>query len=85
MYLRYTVVGYTNDFGVMDDGKKWSGKRAVLQELRFDDENKTATQGLTVVCKCSKDFREVSLGVTGVALFDRSGKLSKIEYNASGK
>lgn len=79
MYLKYTVVGYTNDFGVMDDGKKWSGKRAVLQELRFNEDNKTAIQGLTVICKCSKDFRESPVGSTGVALFDRSGKLLKVE------
>lgn len=79
MYLKYTVVGYTNDFGVMDDGKKWNGKRAVLQELRFNDDSKTANQGLTVVCKCSKDFREIPVGTVGTALFDRSGKLTKIE------
>lgn len=78
MYIKYTVIGYSNDFGVMDNGKPWSGKRAVLQELRFN-EDKTATQGLTVICKCAKDFRESPIGSTGTALFDRAGKLLKIE------
>lgn len=83
MYRKYTVIGYSNDFGtIKKEGGKcetWSGKRAVMQELTFDENTKTAVQGLTLICKCSSEFREVPAGSTGSALFDRNGKLFKIE------
>lgn len=83
MYKRYTVLAYSNDFGVMNDEKtgkpkSWSGKRCIVQELTFDESTKTAVQGLTVVLKCSAECREVPLGTTGTAYFDRGGKLLEI-------
>lgn len=83
MYRKYTVIGHTNDFGtIKKEGGKcetWSGKRAVLQELTFDDATKTAIQGLTIICKCSPEYREVPSGTTGTACYDRNGKLLKID------
>ena len=83
MYRKYTVIGHTIDFGsIKKDGgtlEKWNGKRVVLQELSFDDDTKVAHQGITIICKCAPEYREAPAGTVGSALFDRNGKLSKIE------
>lgn len=88
VYKKVTVIGYTNDFGVMKDEKTgkpqaWSGKRAVLQELTFDANSKTAFQGLTFIDKCAPDFVEVPCGSVGTPCYNRGGKLIKIECGKS--
>ena len=84
IYKKVTVIGYTNDFGVMKDEKtgklkNWSGKRAVLQELKFESDTKTAFEGLTFIDKCDAEFVEVPVGSVGTPCYNRAGKLLKIE------
>lgn len=78
MKKQYTIIAYTNDFGVINNEKtnkpqQWSGKRVIAQVSAFTDSG-DPIQALTHVFKATPDFREVDIGSTGTLLFDESGK-----------
>ena len=78
MKKQYTIIGYTNDFGVMKNEKtgkneQWAGKRLIAQVLTFSDSG-DAVQGLTRVFKADSAFHEVPIGTTGNLLFDENGR-----------
>lgn len=76
MNEKYIFIGVTDDYGKLQDGKPWQGKRVVAQYIRGDGAQ-------TVILKAHKDLGipdGFKAGDAFVPYFDRNGRVIGLSH-----